>query len=301
MASGEGLDGRFLEGLARIPTLNSVAMWVDQVLGTEYSLSVLLKSNSLKSLLVQRDQIMRRGTNIPPQSIIDARNQVAPLCRALEQCNHMSTLRSLDLEHDMCAEGLFLMAGMLNVNTTLRSLTLSFLVEESDICDEIISRFCSALRENKSLLHFQNRKASQLRVTRTSQQAILVLLQTYNYTIRVLDLCRETEEEEHDKEFSAQKFLLLKLNFWGREHILNRATSNSSFDWINLLHTVRDDLDCIYYFLSKDPSLIVETCCAPSKGNDFGPERPSSTYDAVIKAKVDNESNERLVKRQRIE
>lgn len=49
--------------------------------------------------------------------------------------------------------------------------------------------------------------------------------------------------------------LYLKLNSNGRGKVLKAATTSKS-EWIELLHPVRDDLDSLFYFVSKNPSIV---------------------------------------------
>jgi hypothetical protein len=247
LARGEKVHGRFLETLARLPKLNNVSIWIDSL--DDDPLSTLLQSPTLKSLNVQRDQIMAGGTLTG--SVVSTISQATSLFKALEI---NTTLRSLDIEHDLCAQGILLLADMLRTNTTLKSLTFSFHAQDDD--NDVLTKLCTSLKSNNTLLHLQNRKSSSVTASTGLQNSIISLLEHDNYVLRVLDLCKEKGDDDADdsiKQFASQKTFYLKLNFWNRQQLL---TSTDRKELIHSLHLMRDDLDCIYYFILKCPSIV---------------------------------------------
>jgi hypothetical protein len=161
----------------------------------------------------------------------------------------------LDIEHDLCPQGILLLADMLRTNITLKSLTFSFDAQDDD--NDVLTTLCMSLKSNNTLLHLQNRKSSSVTASTELQNSIISLLEHDNYVLRVLDLCKETGDGDDDddsiKRFASQKTFYLKLNFWNRQQLL---TSTDRKELISSLHLMRDDLDCIYYFVLKCPSIV---------------------------------------------
>jgi hypothetical protein len=123
----------------------------------------------------------------------------------------------------------------------------------------------------------------------TSKRNILTLLEDFNFRLRVLDLCCNDDDNNNNRNrnryqdnnqsnvnkndqsiisslpvpsFKEQKDFFLKLNFWGRDKFLRDHNSNNNEGkikdccWIDdLFSLIGNDLDCIYYFVSKNPSL----------------------------------------------
>lgn len=325
MAAKQSVDDVFLASLRRLPNLSSASFWIEP--NMQFSYPSLLSdgplptpgsspNSSLKAVNIQQDRIMsggrrsrsisnnRASITISPTTFLSITTHVLPLCRTLETSN--KTLRSLNLEHDICYEGMQLMTNMIQVNSTLKSLSISFcLLRDNDtLNNEAITSFTDALRRNKTLLHVQNHKASYLHVSRKVQQTLLDMLENDNYILRVIDLFQEEEDEVNEEtdnrrttnaSFRSQKNLYLKLNFWGRQHFLagwehgsssmgetvGSSTSRSVKDdleaWIDLFHSIRDDLDCTFYFLSRNPSLITN---APHDGTPM-PRKVDTTRDST--------------------
>lgn len=113
LAEGEGMDTQFLQALAKLPRLASASICIDHW-NEECDFSILLQSTTLKSLEVERERVMQRRSiddTADSRKTISAQSHVIPLCRALTERNQ--TLRSLDIEHDLCIQGLQLIIGML--------------------------------------------------------------------------------------------------------------------------------------------------------------------------------------------
>ena len=125
----------------------------------------------------------------------------------------------------------------------------------------------------------------------TSKQNILTLLENFNFRLRVLDLCCDDDDNNNNRNryqdnkqsnvnkndqstisslpvpsFKERKDFFLKLNFWGRDKFLREHNNNNDENnnegkikdccWIDdLFSLIGNDLDCIYYFVSKNPSL----------------------------------------------
>jgi hypothetical protein len=317
MAAGEGVDDGFLESLRRLPSLSSASFWIEP--NVHFSFPSLLSRGtlptpdnspiaSLKTLDIQQDKIMTGGSNRsssnnqasrtnPPT--VHIATHVIPLCQTLETSS--CCLRSLNLDHDLCHEGLQLLTNMIQVNPTLKSLSISFCLPNDISNNEAILSFADALKRNNTLVHLQNHKASRIYAGHEVQQSLLDMLENDNYVLRVLDLCHEEEADngadDRSVSFCSQKNLFLKLNFWGRQHYLaggeNRgieqtagSTDRSIKDdeaWIDLFHSIRDDLDCIFYFLSRNPSLVTNASQDTRRPPTRRPkvDEPDSTFSSL--------------------
>jgi DNA-binding Xre family transcriptional regulator len=123
-----------------------------------------------------------------------------------------------------------------------------------------------------------------------SKRNILTLLEDFNFRLRALDLCCDDDDDDnnnnrnrypdnnqsnvnkndqqsaisslHVPSFKERKDFFLKLNFWGRDKFLREHNNNNNegkikdYCWIDdLFSLIGNDLDCIYYFVSKNPSL----------------------------------------------
>jgi hypothetical protein len=62
---------------------------------------------------------------------------------------------------------------------------------------------------------------------------------------------------EDDENAEQQKNLYLKLNAGGRKRLFEQepTAAASKSDWVDVITNTRDDLDCVFYYLSINPSL----------------------------------------------
>jgi hypothetical protein len=294
LARGESVHSRFLETLARLPKLNNVSIWVDSL--DDDPFSTLLQSPTLKSLNVQRDQIMMAGGTLT-ESVVSTISQATSLFKALEI---NTTLRILGIEHDLCPQGILLLADMLRTNITLKSLTFSFDAQGDD--NDVLTKLCMSLKSNNTLLHLQNRKSSSVTASTELQNSIISLLEHDNYVLRVLDLCKETGDGDDDddsiKRFASQKTFYLKLNFWNRQQLLK---STDRKELIHSLHLMRDDLDCIYYFILKCPSIVSDIQATLPKLQQQRHSSASTTKKPRVSSVHDDTICRRPMKRKRVD
>jgi hypothetical protein len=278
LAEGQSMEQRFLRSLSQLPSLTSATFSVD-ALNDDCNFSVLLQSTSLKSLELAQEHVMIRSwrNDTVSHKTVNVPQQIAPLCRSLKDTNR--TLRNLDIEHEVCLEGLRLIIDMLRTNESLRNLTVSFEIPNSDNDTStehgVVAALCDALRVNQTLWHFQNRMADRFRAGDKTHSTILSLLEASNFTLRVLDICSEEGEDDTSvRQFAAQKMMYLKLNFWGRQRTL-KDTGKS--EWISLMDSVRDDLDCLYYVVSTNPSIVATNQELIAMENDSSVVRTEKT------------------------
>ena len=168
-----------------------------------------------------------------------------PMAEAL--CSNRK-LTYFDLEHSISASGLDHMAQMLEHNSTLQVLRLSFfdgIMEQKTESSSICHRVIEALGKNQSLTHFHNYQSSQVRVPPEMRYAQLEMLER-NYTLGYFLLFHQEDV--------ARENLYFKLNLGGRRQLfLNDAAPKSL--WLDMLCNHREDLDCLFYYFSINPSL----------------------------------------------
>jgi hypothetical protein len=216
-------------------------------LSTSIPLASFLNSQTLQELTVECLEV---GGVFEDHDIL-------PMLQALET---NTTLKSLDLEHSISELGMVRVAQMLTHNTTLRSLQLSFSTNghpndgdnPSKNSDHVWRSVINALKQNASpsLARLVNYKASQAHISVPAiPQALLELLDG-NYSLT--DCCLFHPESFQVLMPTIQ--LYFKLNRAGRGRLLQTENVPKSW-WVDMLIQVRDDLDCLLYFLSRNPSL----------------------------------------------
>jgi hypothetical protein len=164
-----------------------------------------------------------------------------PMAEAL--CTNRK-LTYFDLEHSISASGLDHMAQMLEHNTDLQVLRLSFF-DGMEHAESVCHRVIEALGKNECLTHFHNYQSTQVRVPPEMRQAQLEMLER-NFTLGYFLLFSQDDVTREN--------LYFKLNLGGRWQLfLNDEAPKSS--WLDMLCNHREDLDCLYYYLSINPSL----------------------------------------------
>mgnify|MGYP003865780987 CR=1 FL=1 len=137
-------------------------------------------------------------------------------------------------------------AEMLKVNTTLKKLELH-LRSRTDEDEPGIVELSKALIKNKTLTKFQLHGATNSSGSWNTRTAFLNMLRT-NYTLF------ESALVFHPGFLRPESDLYLKLNHVGRGRLLENANVKKD-EWVNALIKVRDDIDCLFYFLITNPSL----------------------------------------------
>jgi hypothetical protein len=221
--------------LSNIPTLREVELSVAACTNME---TLLHSSYSLQSLAI------RDGNN---QYI-----SVDKLCTSIALALHNNrTLQYFNLEKSIGPTGVLAICDMLKVNTSLKKLDLSFTCGPSDI-DPLLQAIASAVKVNTTLTELFISCESSTSPSNVGKDDILDML-LHNYTLKHFRIL------EDDAELDAQKDFYLKLNRIGRGKLLQRAEDGSKQQWVDMLIQQKDDLDCLFYFLSANPSLCATT------------------------------------------
>ena len=145
------------------------------------------------------------------------------------------------------------LARCLRANHTLESLLIHNTTEISDESavgnDDYNIDLAEALGANTTL---QNLSLHGVPLSEASQRAFVTMVAQENFTLQSLSLVDMDDALQSEMD----KYLLL--NESGRKHLLNGSSTTSRFDWIEALAYVSHELDCIFYLLSKNPSLCDE-------------------------------------------
>jgi hypothetical protein len=135
------------------------------------------------------------------------------------------------------------LAKMLRRNSILTGLELT---PKGRIEDKLLIQVAEALDENTSLKHFELR-GNFGPLSQSVKDAFERMLEE-NYMLRSLKVYSGSE--------NIQEFrMYLRLNRVGRSNLLDPKSRVSRVDWVNAIHQVSDNLDCIFYCLSVNPFL----------------------------------------------
>jgi hypothetical protein len=219
--------------LSNIPTLREVEVSFAASTNIE---TLLHSSYSLQSLAI------RDGNN----EYITVDKLCTSIALALH--NHR-TLQYFNLEKSIGPTGVLAICDMLKVNKSLKRLDFSFTCGPSDIdIDPLLQAIASALKVNTTLTELCLTCESSVSPSNKGKDAILDML-LHNYALK------NFRSLEDDAELNAQTDFYLKLNRIGRGNLLQRAEDGSKQQWVDMLIQQKDDLDCLFYFLSANPSL----------------------------------------------
>jgi hypothetical protein len=250
--------------LSNIPTLREVEVSVAASTQME---TLLHSSYSLQSLAI------RDGNN--------EYVSVDKLCSSIALALHNNrTLQYFNFEKSMGPTGVLAICSMLKVNRSLKKLDLSFTCAPSDM-DPLLQAIASALKVNTTMTDLFLSCESSTPPSKKGKDAILDML-LHNYSLQHFRIL------EDDAELDAQKDFYLKLNSIGRGKLLQRAEDSSKQQWVDMLVQQKDDLDCLFYFLSANPSLCATTLpsIVPSSGMNKKLQLDQKTYPAFQATKL---------------
>jgi len=172
---------------------------------------------------------------------------LAEMATFLMQASNTSRLTSLSVSGSLAGpKGANTIAQVISTNTRLKSLELHLRSRTEDDDDAII-QLSRALAKNKTLTKFQLHGATNTLGSRNARRAYLEMLQT-NFTLQKTVMVFHPEFLQPHSEYYA------KLNRMGRGRLLEN-NSAGRVEWVDMLIKVKDDLDCLYYFLKARPIL----------------------------------------------
>jgi hypothetical protein len=148
--------------------------------------------------------------------------------------------------------GIKALCQMIRVNTSLRKLTVViYELQDNSAADQNNNKECGivdlakALEFNSTLTVLELHGRSE--IGKWIEEAFLEMMKT-NYALRTLKLFNDDSFLKLEIDF------YLKLNRAGRDKLLQNANSTRN-QWMEAIVTVRDDLSCLFYFLSVNPLL----------------------------------------------
>ena len=127
------------------------------------------------------------------------------------------------------------------------------------IDDQRVAPFIAALGQNSTLKSFQvydRTWDSRLSFSDDTLRAFAAMVETDNWTITKLDLPHAWSSEPVMQRIRYN----LKLNLLGRSKLLKENPNGTPREaWIAKLHRSRNDISCLFYFLSMNP-LLCDKC-----------------------------------------
>lgn len=164
------------------------------------------------------------------------------LCNALERNNSLETLvlpcPSDDLSVDSCAA----ISKALQKNSSLITLNLP----RSSLCDAGLSHLAEGLTVNTTLKKIE--VGVKEGVGDKGMEALTSMLEK-NFRLERLVLASAEKSVKDKVDY------YMRLNEVGRGALLREDKQASREQWVEMLIAVKDDLDCLYYFTSHNPSL----------------------------------------------
>jgi hypothetical protein len=237
-ARGPSLDDGIIPVLVQLPTLEKVVIRAMErsVWGTVNckSVELLCASPTLKKLELFAFS--------PCCS-----NFMKVMAQSLQKHSNKSQLVQLSVAGSLGGlEGVKAISQMLHTNKTLRAVELHMRGRSDE--DEVgIIELSKSLTHNKTLTKFQLHGTTDRHGSWDARNAFLEMLQS-NYTLS------DSVQVFHPGFLRPQNDFYLKLNRLGRGRLLGSANIHKE-EWINTLFKARDDLSCLYYLLSMNPSL----------------------------------------------
>ncbi|CAB9506719.1 expressed unknown protein [Seminavis robusta] len=198
------------------------------------------------------------------------------MAKALIQANNQSQLEDLSISGCLGGmKGAKTISEMIRVNTSLKSLELHLRSRTEDDDEEGIRELSKALGRNKTLAKFQLHGATNRTGSLETRNIFLQMLES-NYALK------SGVQVFHPGFLRPENELYLRLNQVGRGRLLLNGLAKR--EWVDTLIKVRQDLDCLFYFLSTNPSLC------NTVGDAFVEEisTPKTPMEGVIPSETTN-------------
>lgn len=163
------------------------------------------------------------------------------------------SIKNLYIKASLCAEDFTHLSDIVRTNQVLEGLHIWLGPVQND---HPVSLLLNALKENTTLASLEFMFQQRDRFFSSSiQQAIIAMLEHFNFTLLVLsfDLSRSLEVRNHHTESLVDYYL--SLNRLGRAMLLTQSNLPKE-DWIAVLNASIDNVDPLYYFLSRNPTLF---------------------------------------------
>jgi hypothetical protein len=236
------LSSQVGQALADAPTLKDLVLEDPPVDGCSLLLVPILRSKSLRSIKLQS----YGASALRPD---DARSIFQAL-RINPSLVHFSLGYLLDADaHCFVPETIRQLQG-------LKELQLTMAVKED--MGDLLRPLIEALGENQTLTFFENCSADATMVTPDIELLQIDMLKK-NTTLEYLSIFKDPSD------LRKYKTMFLQLNSAGRKNLFcgNRCGQETAppQDWLNVMGGACENIDCLYYCLSMNPSLCKMVQC----------------------------------------
>ena len=233
------------QAIAGAPSLVDLVLEDPPVDGCSLLLVPLLRSKALRTIKLQS----YGASALRPD---DARSIFQALSMNFTLV-HFSLGYLLDSESNCCVP------DMIRRLRCLRELQISMAVKED--MGSFIGALIEALRANQTLTFFENCSADATIVSPDIEQLQIDMLKE-NMNLEHLSIFRDRSD------LSRCKAMFLQLNSAGRRNLFfvdgNGRETASPLDWLVVMGKACENLDCLYFCMSMNPSL-----CRMVEGNDI--------------------------------
>ena len=253
--SGVGVEDKCFEtsqvgrAIAGAPSLVELVLEDPPVDGCSLLMVPLLRSTSLRVITLQS----YGASALQPD---DAR-------LILQELSMNVTLTRFSLGYLLDAESNRFVPRVIRQLQCLKELQLTMAVEEE--MGGSIGPLIEALRENHTLTFFENCSAEATIVSPDMEQLQIDMLKK-NMNLEFLSIFKDQSD------LRRCKTMFLQLNSAGRRNLFlvdgNGRETASPLDWLVVMGKACENLDCLYFCMSMNPSLCrmaAYTCCS-SKG-----------------------------------
>lgn len=251
---------RVVEALAQAPGLEVVSLQLSSAqqsvpFGTA-AIEKLMQSKSITDLYLSRlglgqDHLSVIAQCLPSNKTLrvldlfgnNIENQhVIAMANALKENNSVEILVLPCPANDLSVESCAAISEALKVNNKLSTLNLP----RSNLSDEGIFHIAAGLTVNKTLKKVEVGVSKN--VGDSGVQALMDMLES-NYELERLVVSSADQTIKEKTEY------YMRLNEVGRGKLLRRDGKATREQWVEMLISVVNDLDCLFYFITSNPTL----------------------------------------------
>lgn len=249
-----------VQALSSAPHLEVVSLQLSSAQQTvpfgEASVKKLLESKTITDLYLSRlglgqghlDVIAEGLANNETLRVLDLFGNNIQNHHVINMANALAVNNSVEIlvlpcpANDLSVESCEAISQALKKNSRLTTLNLP----RSNLGDEGIAHLAEGLTVNKTL------KKVEMGVSKTlgdtGMHALMEMLE-HNYGLERLVVSSADQSIKEKTEY------YMRLNEVGRGDLLTSGKSASREQWVEMLISVKEDLDCLFYFLNANPTL----------------------------------------------
>lgn len=261
-----------ITALLRIPTLKVLLLGGCDVSSLEGSITTGVMEELFHSKTIERLSLVNFSFSLPQvmkiTSALENNNRLRHLCIS---CASMGTNSKNDTSSTSCVtsqqsrEGGKALAHMLRMNKTLQKLILY--IADLDKNEELNMEIFQGVSSSETLKGIY--LGSLEDISPRSKQALIEMLQT-NYVLEEFGfVCANQQVTSglypYSYDIIKEMTLYLRLNKAGRRKLLQNDNASRK-QWVDALIDVKNDLGCIYYLLSRNPTALLEPALHSKEG-----------------------------------